>query len=179
MARRRWVDLIEGGDGRLSTSKAQWFMWMAVVAGSYGAIFDARDHAGLGPLAPHTPTSVLIALGLSTITMTAAAALAPTAAPAARDRPDAQGASRSAESNLRGGLLTDDRGIADLSKVQLMVWTVLVLSIYVYSLSLRVGMLEGHQADTGIPDLDPTLLVLTGLSQAGYLGSKMVQRLRS
>ena len=58
------IRLIEGADGRLSTSKAQWFLWTAAVAFGYVAVYTARavngNHAALGSV----PHNVLITYGL-------------------------------------------------------------------------------------------------------------------
>src|ERR1044072_9611621 len=60
---------IEGPDGKLSTSKCQWFAWTAAVIYSYTAVFGERFiHAQFeapSELSPH----LLLAMGMSAATM--------------------------------------------------------------------------------------------------------------
>jgi hypothetical protein len=64
--------LAEGRDGRLSTSKAQWFLWTMAVAFAYVAIYAARSVHGQHYPLSSMPQNVLIALGFSSVTMATA-----------------------------------------------------------------------------------------------------------
>ena len=164
--RRNPLILIEGSDRRLSTSKAQWFLWTAVIAGSYGAVYAARALSGLNVTVVSVPSNVLIALGFSATTMATAKGI--TANFAGRT------AAKAAAPAGAGGLLTDDNGVTDLSKVQLMTWTFVALGVYTYAVASRVGSILVTHANLGLPDIDTALMALTGLSQGGYLGKKLV-----
>jgi len=180
-SRRNWLVLVEGNDGRLSTSKFQWFAWSAVISGSFVAVFAARAFAGLGATtSPNVPANVLIALGFSATTMATAKGVTTLYSASGRIvkssvQPGA------ANANVTGGLLTDDTGITDLSKVQLVTWTVIALGVYVYSLSVQIAAIsgtdmKGMHPNLGLPDIDGALMVLTGLSQGGYLGKKLIEK---
>src|SRR5690242_7543055 len=61
-----------GADGRPSTSKLQLWLWTLVVLFAYVAIYTARaSHGHFEPIS-QLPANVLIALGLSVMTATAA-----------------------------------------------------------------------------------------------------------
>jgi len=83
-------------------------------------------------------------------------------------------AKAAAGDNPKGGLLTDDAGVTDLSKVQLMTWTLIAIGIYVYSLVPNITAIISQHQDLGLPDIDTALMVVTGLSQGGYVGKKLV-----
>lgn len=170
--RRDWLGLIDGNDHRLSTSKLQWFLWTAMVAYAFVGISAARyvlNFPNLPASLPSPPPNILIALGFSSVTMATAKGVTtgfvaggrvsktPVATPAAGDTPP-------------GGLLTDDTGAVDLSKVQLLLWTVVALAVYLYATILRLA----QGGNEGLPDIDAALMVLTGLSMGGYLGKKLV-----
>lgn len=78
----------------------------------------------------------------------------------------------------QGGLLSDDVGQTDLSKVQLVMWTFLAVGIYLATVVMQVSALAHgstvHGGNRGLPDIDGSLMVLMGFAQGGYLGKKLV-----
>jgi hypothetical protein len=180
VSRHRFLLLIEGADGRLSTSKFQWFAWTTLVVGSYAAIYAARALTGQGAASPQVPSNVLIALGFSTTTMATAKGITTLYLAGGRTlKEPSPNAANSANASIRGGLLTDDSGITDLAKVQLVTWTLIAIAVYLYSVGLQLsGIFHCVPGKTcqysSIPDIDTVLMVLTGLSQGGYLGKKLV-----
>ena len=164
----RLLSIIEGQDKKLSTSKFQWFVWTIAVVGGFSALFMARLLRG-DTTDINIPSNVLLALGFSAVTMTTAKGI--TSAYVAGGKVD-----KSAPA--AGGLLTDDDGIADLSKIQLMTWTVIAIAIWVYLVALKLGDIAWAGKLTkeaaNLPDIPAALMVLMGLSQGGYLGKKLV-----
>ena len=63
------LSVIQGQDGRLSTSKFQWFVWTVVAVGGFSALFAARALRGAPAGDIGVPANILIALGFSTVTM--------------------------------------------------------------------------------------------------------------
>ena len=116
---------LQGQDGRLSSSKFQWFVWTIAAVGGFSALFAARALRGASAGDIGVPANILIALGFSTATMATAKGI--TTAYIAGGRVD-----KSADkSSLKGGILTDDDGIADLSKIQLITWTIIAIAIWI------------------------------------------------
>lgn len=64
--------IVEGADGRPSTSKFQWTLRTAVILFSYSAIYFARAAMGSWEALPNIPANILIVLGFSTTTMVVA-----------------------------------------------------------------------------------------------------------
>src|ERR1051326_9188670 len=150
---------IEGADGKLSTSKFQWFAWTAAVIYSYTAVFGERFiHAQVeapSELSPH----LLLAMGMSAATMASAKGI--TSAYVSSGRIDKR--------STDGGIMSDDDGFPDLSKIQMIAWTVIGIVAY----GIKLGAQLGKGAEATLPDIDQTLMVLMGLSQGAYLGKKL------
>jgi hypothetical protein len=67
-------------------------------------------------------------------------------------------------------LVCDYSGNLDLSKIQMLVWTVVALSAYVVQLVHALPRMDYlHPA---LPDVSGMLVALMGISQAAYLGRK-------
>jgi len=183
-AATKWnpMQLIMGEDGALSTSKFQFLLWTAVVVFSYVTLFAFQAHADhFAPFAS-IPTNLLFAMGISAGTAVGAKAIAVNSAASAA--PPAEIAAVAAAIPIAvppqavaavaviapklGGLLVDDDGTADLSKIQLVMWTVIGIVSYLTQV--------GHYLRSDIrqlPDIDRALMILMGLGHSAYLGKKI------
>jgi hypothetical protein len=154
--------LAEGADGRLSTSKFQVLLWTIVVLYGYVVVETGRFMRGNFDALDKIPPNVLIALGFTIGTATLAKGITTSfiAAGRIKKNPD--------PTSGPGTLVADDDGIPDLSKAQLLAWTLLALVVYVVRVfyQLRVATPE-------LPDIDATLMVLMGLGQGAYIGKKL------
>ncbi len=161
--------VIDGADGRPSTSKFQWTIWTAVVLFSYSAIYFARARNGFWDALPDVPPNILIVMGFSTTTMVVAKGIT--------TQYVANGRVVKPAGN-QGGLLSDDTGQSDLSKVQLVMWTLLAIGIYLAIVVKQVSAVAAGSSvqgsNVGLPDIDASLMVLMGLAHGGYLGKKLV-----
>lgn len=155
--------LVEGHDGRASISKLQWFLWTAVIAFSYVAIYTAQARAGSPPPDGSLPYNLWVAMGFSSGTMIAAKGA--TAAYARKGKVVITKGAGAKPSEL----VKDDSGFPDFSKAQLLTWTFIAIGIYIARV---VGQVR-NGGNAALPDIDPTLMVLMGLSQGAYLGKKL------
>ncbi len=184
--------LVEGADRRPSTSKLQWLLWTVVALFAYTVVATALMLTD-GALPQNFPSGLLIAMGLSFGTMTAAkgitvaylangritkpSAASPAAAgatplAAASATPSAAiDATPPAAAGAQGlaALIQDDNGVPDLSKAQMLAWTVVAIVFFLWQLSQKVA-----QPKPVLPDIDSTLVVLMGLGQGAYIGKKLV-----
>lgn len=162
------LKLAEGADGRYSTSKFQWLLWTVVVLFAYVLAIATRSRDGIFEAVLEIPRNVLYAMGFTVTTMATAKGvkvgyinsgrLAPTTAPKARLR----------------DLVTDDAGVPDLSKVQMLLWTTLAAVLFLFRTYEAVKMYSTGDNDLStLPDIDTTLMALMGLGQGGYLGKKI------
>lgn len=174
------LGLLYGTDGRLSTSKCQWFAWTLVIVGGYCAIVAARGLRGDLTADIGFPAWLLAAMGFSSVTVTAAKGITSV-------QTTSFGAVKRRTTDVGGtdpqpptkGLLTDDAGDLDLAKTQLITWTIVAIGIWVSLVAATLGYIcfTGAGYDAGravLPDIGATLLVLTGLSHGAYLGKKLV-----
>ena len=159
--------LVAGTDGRASTSKLQWFLWTVVVVFAYVAIWAAG--ALDGNLVPITeiPQNLLIAMGLSVTTMAAAKGITVSYVNSGRVIKTSANPQEKKDTGL-GPIVSSDEHAPDLSKVQMMIWTLVAIVIYLFAIVEQIR--SGHV----LPDIDPTLMVLMGLGQGAYLGKKLV-----
>ena len=68
--------------------------------------------------------------------------------------------------------MLEEKGQPSLLRVQMFLWTLAALAIY-FGQFLASAFASGASAVSfGLPTVNPTLLFLMGVSQAGYLGSK-------
>lgn len=171
--------LFVGSDRRFSTSKFQWWLWLWVLAYTYIAIYIARSIALGRPDGPVTdiPANVLSILGISTLTVTLAKGVTSSYA--------GQGAITKSDSPTgpkAQNLVSDDSDKPDLAKLQNFVWTLIAVMVYfaaLWGILAQAAAAATFQAAHGLltfPDLDSSLMVLSGLSASGYIGSKLVTR---
>jgi len=170
---RRWTvfGYFIGSDGRPSTSKAQWFMWTAAVLFSYPVIYVARAQTGHYEPLQDIPTNVLVAVGLSAATMATAKAITYNQVATGRLAKTPGGGGLSA-------LIQDDQGFPDLSKLQMMAWTVLAIAVYLAATvnEVHTFSMNSSNKSTGlpqIPDIGGALMALMGLGQGGYIAKKL------
>lgn len=183
--------LAMGADGIPSASKFQNLLWTLVFVFSYVLLWSAR--AAKGDLAALTdiPANIIIAMGLSIGTMMAAKGIkvaqveaALVSPPENTDTPAKNGGGPRSAAGVAGLLAKDDLVSPDLTKIQMLAWTVIAGSIYllqvwqVYASYSACVPLQAQRACSfpGFPDIDTTLMVLMGLGQGAYIGFKAVDK---
>ncbi len=153
-----------GEDGFASTSKAQFFIWTFVAIIAYLMIVSDRVtmHSVFYPPS-EVPSHLLLAMGLSIITASVAKAIGmndPTRV-----------ISSGIDEKPGVGLFTDEKGKPDLSKIQMMAWTVVAISVFYVELFHNIWW-DPHPPE--IPDIDEALLVLMGIGQGAYITKKLI-----
>ena len=167
--RRFLTQLMEGHDGRLSTSKCQALVWTFVAIFGFVEVFIERTMLGISTSDQSIPINLLIAIGFSVTTMTAAKGITVSYAGSGllnKATPTDPGKLKDGRPRF-GGLVTDDDGAPDLSKIQMLAFTMIAVLVYILRMTLQ---------DKGPPelaDIEPALMVLMGLSQGAYIGKKL------
>jgi hypothetical protein len=196
--------LAMGEDGRPSTSKLQMLIWTAAVTFAFLAIFEIRFSGGFHDAVPKVPDSLLIAMGISVVTAVSAKAIAVNSANNQDDGGNAPGALAAAAPVLgppapapapalgaavaqqsKSGILCDDLGRPDLGKVQLMLWTVVAVGVFLANVFALIkdptcppagGAPCNVSLETlALPDIGATLMILMGLGHGAYLGKKIAE----
>jgi IPT/TIG domain len=164
--RKSWnvFTLAVGADRRPSTSKFQVLLWTIVVIYGYVVVETARFLRGNFDALDQIPVNVLIALGFTIGTATLAKGITTTYVASGRIEKDPDPRAGG------GAVLADDEGAPDLSKAQLLAWTLLALVVYVVRVFYQLRVQHWPE----LPDIDAPLMVLMGLGQGAYIGKKLV-----
>ncbi len=157
--------LVKGADGPSSTSKFQWAVWLVVILFAYTVLWVLRARAGDYSAITTVPRNLLIVLGFSTATAAAAKGITVGYVQSGRISKAA------AAQGDAGGILQDDTGYPDLTKIQMIGFTFIAVGIF---LATFIHEIHTNSFATGLPNIDSSLLVLMGLSQGGYVGQKLV-----
>jgi len=195
-------DLIIGEDGQPSASKFQVLLWTGAVVFAYLAIYQIRFSHGHPEGMPDLPRNLLIAMGISVVTSVSAKAIAVNAsnnAAAAPTKVVATGPSvvtQSADGPPvvvtpvavaptpvapidQSGLFKDPSGSPDLGKIQLILWTLIAVGIFLSGVfaSIHSPGVCTPQGDCkeSLPDIGETLMILMGLGHGAYLGKKIAE----
>jgi hypothetical protein len=146
----KWPNHIYRSDdsGASSASKAQLLLWTVVAIFSYTVIYADRvlNHNTFD-VPTEIPSNLLVAMGLSAGTTLAAKVVSGTQI--------RSGKAQKQEEDSKGGILLNDDGEPDLSKIQMMAWTFLAVGVYLISV-LKVISISFQVPD--LPDINPTLL---------------------
>ncbi len=179
--------LLIGADGKLSTSKCQFWIWTEVVLFAYVFLFTSHLQGGRpwpSP-APKIPTDVLILMGLSVATAATAKAIAsgqPNAADQAKAATAAAAVVKSqgnapASTARFAELVTDNQGggVSSFSKIQMLTWSIVAAAVYVVTAVMaRSGFVDATAL--AYPDVDAALVVLVGLGHGAYIGNKIAAK---
>ena len=168
------VELFVGDDKRPSSSKFQFFVWTVVALYSYAVLYAARALQGYYAVIDNLPRNLLIAMGISVVTATAAKGItvgylqtgrvAKSEPPETTKDPNNSGKNvEGTKLRAHGGLsyiLLDDEGRPDLVKLQMIAWTFIAAGVYLVSMIALVNALPkalDGVADEGKPVLWSTL----------------------
>ena len=160
--------LAEGADGKMSTPKFQWILWTIVALFSYVVIFVVRAKLGIFD-SLIVPNNLIITMGISITTMAAAKGITVNYL---NNKKITQNSATNANTQGILALFNDDDGLPDLSKIQMLAWTVIAIAVYLFQLNYQIK--NSAASSLSLPDIDTTLMALMGLGQAGYLGKKIV-----
>jgi len=152
----------------MSTSKFQWILWTIVALFSYVVIFVVRAKLGIFD-SLIVPNNLIITMGISITTMAAAKGITVNYL---NNKKITQNSATNANTQGILALFNDDDGLPDLSKIQMLAWTVIAIAVYLFQLNYQIK--NSAASSLSLPDIDTTLMALMGLGQAGYLGKKIV-----
>jgi hypothetical protein len=157
---------------RFSLSRFQIVLWTIAVLSLLAGAFVGRLLAGVAnPLNVAIPTELLAAMGISVGSAASASAI--------KAGKDLRGqASRSGRAPYFTQVVTTEEGsyvdrTVDIAKFQNFWMTILVVVAYISTASAYVAGFSSVADLTALPGFDPSLLILLGISHAGYLAGKL------
>src|SRR5262249_49196373 len=142
-----------------SLSKLQFFLWTLTIGFGTAALLAQNDFE-IPSTAWHA--SLFVALGFSSLTAISAKVIT------SRQVALSETTKSTGEPDFRQFLL-DDSSHPDLSKFQMLFWTIVAIVAF-------LGELQGTLQSTPptLPDISSLFLVLMGLAQGTYVGTKLV-----
>jgi hypothetical protein len=163
-----------GRDNRYSKSKFQIAIWFATVIVAYLATLYLRWWTGVPSLigGVDIPQNLLLLSGISALSFGTAKGIAQgrenrAAAAGVDAKPPAD------QPRFPTDLVCDDSGQPDLGDFQMVVITLVAVGIYIVQTFDFLSLLH-MTAQVSMPDVDPTLLGIFGISHGAYLTKKAV-----
>lgn len=172
--------LVIGEDGRPSTSKFQMLVWTAAMVFAFLAIYQIRFSCGQRDVLPNVPQNVLIAMGISVATAVSAKSIAVKSAASVAAAPPPV----VPEPASKSGIFSDDTGLPDLGKVQVVLWTFIAVGVFLAQVFAAIQNPNSCPPDAkaacaacnvGLPDIGQTLMILMGLGHGAYIGKKIAE----
>jgi hypothetical protein len=168
------TDIIRDDDWYPSLALFQFVMWTSLIAFLYLGIYLTRAFGGVTAFPPSIPTNILTLLGISVGVPIVSGGVS--SIKYTTDTPK----QRPPDKDLKPfSSMLEENDKPTLTRFQMFIWTWIGVIIY---LALFLAMITGPGAlqavqNLSLPDIDPTLVALMGLSQAGYIGGKAVASL--
>jgi len=168
LAKRSVKEVILNDKGYPTISKFQFLLWTLVIAFTYFSIqiiiVVGTDYSTeQAYLIKNVPENLLALMGISVaVPIIASAKTRKTKKIKKQD-----------DSKSFGTMFLNLHGNLDLARLQMFLWTIIGISIYLHTVFDEILTLSSI-GELFLPDVSPTLLILMGLSQGAYLGSKFV-----
>jgi hypothetical protein len=169
------LDIIRNSEGEYSLSQLQLVIWTFTILPLITAIFWKRLVSGLNdPLDVVIPTELLVVMGISGATVVGSK-LVPTKDTKTRNNPEKTG-SKGFFFDLIMKKRKDVPATLDMTRFQQLMITGIVVFFFVFT---TVKILKGMKTSevTEIPSFNETLVVLIGISHAGYLTMKIPDKM--
>ncbi len=170
LGKKTFKGIILNEHGYPTLSKFQFWLWTLIISFTFLALqimkIIATDYAaGQEYLIQDIPENLLAMMGISVAVPIAASGI--TNKMKNINKVDTAASFGSMFRNYEGNL--------DLSRLQMFLWTIIGIVIYLQVFIDQIFTLESVN-QLFLPDVSPTLVILMGLSQTAYLGSKLASR---
>jgi hypothetical protein len=165
---RKFRTIILNEAGYPSLAIFQFLLWTVVVAFSYLLVYYLRIYSGLYDPPSTISTNILILLGISTAVPIVSAGVNSVV------YHEGKAKSETPKVHKWSSMLLEN-GKASLSRYQMFLWTWIGIGLYIvilfYTVTSPATVANPQLLD--LPDIDPTLVVLMGLSQGAFIGGKL------
>lgn len=162
-------NIIRGDYWVPSLSLFQFFVWTLVIAFSFFGIYILRiifAHEYSAPVdVEHFPANILLLMGISTAVPIISLSYT---------RKEYEIPEKTPEKLPPFSMMLQQKGKITLSRFQMFLWTWIGIIIYLLTVFGTVSDSISSIASLTLPDADPVLVALMGLSQSGYLGGRFV-----
>lgn len=169
-----WLGVLVDADNRVSLSRFQLFLWTVVILPAMAVIAIVRTNTDpITALDFVIPQAVWLLLGISTTSFLGSPLITRTQHFLGQ-RARHHSISEAGVSDLFTAD-SDDAGRLDLARIQMFFFTGLTSLSYGIAIA---SVLQAQVVPSGLPDIGEGMIMLLGLSHAGYLGGKAVSATR-
>jgi len=149
-----WDLVVTTEDERYSLSRLQLYMWFVTILISYGAIYFAQREGAI----PDVPEELYILMGVITSSTVASTVITFTK----------KAAWNPGKPNFFIDVFFDSKNSLDLPRTQMFAWTIVIIVVYLVQVFRSLG-------DSSLPRVPAGLIVLMGISNGAYLGTKAAE----
>lgn len=150
----------------------QFLVWTIIITFAYFGIYLTRIFGSELGLPPEIPSNLLVLMGISVAVPILNKQISDKKYANVPPADAVPPASRPLPSTLLSML--QENGQLSLTRFQMFAWTWIGIIIYLFLLYFTVNTEMGNVKQLSLPNIDGTIVFLMGLSQAAYLGKKMV-----
>jgi len=163
----KFSDILREDDWYPSLARFQFLIWTLIISFGYLFIYLIRFLGGTDAVLAAFPANLLILMGISVGVPIVSGGISTIKYPV--ENPEIRPSKLPAFSKM---LMEKDK--LSLTRFQMFLWTFLGVAIYAGYLIMAVWTNAGNVYCLSLPDIDPTLVILMGLSQTGYIGGKLL-----
>ncbi|MBN2335849.1 IPT/TIG domain-containing protein [Candidatus Bathyarchaeota archaeon] len=176
-----FFDMMRGNDGYPSLSRFQFLLWTLAILFSYLSVYLTRINCGCLQVMTDIDPALFALMGISVATPLASGYLStvkygevtiPSESDGEKDGRKREEAMASKDIKDKGfSTMLMEGGRPSLTRFQMFSWTLVGVIIYLATV-MRILYGAAMPTDAVLPPIDPTLVVLMGISQGVYVGGK-------
>jgi hypothetical protein len=170
----RLRDIIRDDNWYPSLSLFQFVIWTSIIAFLYFGVYLTRIFGGYIGFPPTPPSNLLTLMGISVAVPVVSNGVS-TFKYGATGK-DTTLSPQEIIKNHPLSTMLEENNKPSLSRFQMFIWTWIGITIYLaifFVMITKPGTLQAVE-NLHLPDIDPTLVLLMGLSQGAYVGGKLV-----
>jgi hypothetical protein len=167
-----WRDIIRDDNWYPSLSQFQCVAWTLVISFLFLGVYLTRVFGGVFEVQPSLPNNLFVLMGLSVVVVPVASSTISSYKYTGKTPLTPEEVKKTYP--LR--TMLEENGKASLSRFQMFIWTFIGIIVYLcifFGMLIKPGSLQDVQKLV-MPDIDPTFLILMGISQGAYIGGKYI-----
>lgn len=168
-----FLDILRDSDWYPSLAILQFFVWTLVIIFAFFGVYLIRVFNGVSEPPTEIPLSLLALMGISVVTPVVSGGIS-----SIKYKTNDSKKAKEKGKSARFSSMLQEKGKPTLTRFQMFGWTWIGITVYLIILFSNVteNVDNGNFEELILPDIDPTLVFLMGMSQAAYLGGKIVTK---
>lgn len=168
-----FLDILRDSDWYPSLAILQFFAWTLVIIFAFFGVYLVRIFNGISEPPTEIPLSLLALMGISVATSIVSGGVS-----SIKYKTNDSKKAKETGKNAGFSSMLQEKGKLTLTRFQMFGWTWIGITVYLIILFSNVtdNVNSGNFEALILPDIDPTLVVLMGMSQGAYVGGKMITK---